>query len=51
MTRVCRVPRSSDKVVEGRDFYLPVFAFVFTKFRKMSNAKLVLMLVVFRFIL
>jgi len=41
MTRVCRVPSSSDRVMEGRDFHLPVFAFVFTKFRKMPGAKLV----------
>jgi len=31
----------SGKDVEGRDFHLPVFVFVFTKFRKMPNAKLV----------
>lgn len=35
------MPSSSDRVMEGRDFHLPVFAFVFTKFRKMPGAKLV----------
>jgi len=40
MTRICRVP-SSGSDVQGQDFHLPVFVFVFTKFRKMPNVKLV----------
>ena len=40
MTRICRVPYSGNDT-QGRDFHLPVFVFVFTKFRKMPNAKMV----------
>jgi SAM-dependent methyltransferase len=49
MTRICRVPESSGAVAaEGRaEFQLPVFVFVFTKFRKMPNAKLILELAYF----
>ena len=38
MTRICRVPLFGDSV-QDRDFQMPVFAFVFTKFRKMPDAK------------
>jgi len=35
MTRICRVPDAEQNDVGSDSFYLPVFAFVFTKFRKM----------------
>jgi len=40
------VPYSNNEV-EGRDFHLPVLIFIFTKFRKIPNAKLVRMCLCF----
>ena len=36
LVRVCLVPTNDEK-----DFYLPVFIFVLTKFKKMTNSKAV----------
>ena len=40
MVRICRVS-DTGKAAADDEFRLPVFAFVFTKFRKLPNAKLV----------
>lgn len=41
MVRVCRVDES-EKEEEKRDFHMPVFVFVLTKFKKMPNMKPIL---------
>ena len=40
MTRICRIV-GSGQVTNDDEFHLPVFVFVFTKFRKLPNARLV----------
>ena len=37
MTRICNITQIDNKTDDAKDFHMPVFAYVFTKFKPMPN--------------